>query len=105
MVPTDAHSLAEKYTCDSSLRTYMFSENKCCYFTGVTMEGFPDDCNDVQYCEWAKVDGKVKSADVEEALELFNEQVKILKEHIFVKRTQNTHYNQECQRKLSTFLL
>ena len=46
--------------------------------------------------EWAKVDGKVKkvvkSVDVE-AIELFNEQVKIQKVHIFVKRTQNTHYN------------
>ena len=35
----------------------------------------------------------VKSVDVEEAIELFNEQVKILKEHIFVKRIQNTHSN------------
>ena len=44
-----------------------------------------------------KLDGKVKkvvkSVDVEEAIELFNEQVKILKEHIFVKRTQNKHDN------------
>ena len=44
-----------------------------------------------------RVDGKVKkivkSVDVEEAIELYNEQVKILKTHIFVKRTQNTHYN------------
>ena len=100
MVPMDPHSLAEKHICDSSSRTFMFSENKCCYFTGVTMEGFPDDWDNVEYCKWAKVDGKVKkvvkSVDVEEALELFNEQVKILKEHIFVKRTQNTHCNQEC---------
>ena len=97
MVPTDPHSLAEKYTCDSSLRTCMFSENECCYFTGVTVEEFPDGCDDVEYYEWAKVDGRVKkvvkSVDVEEAIELFNEQVKILKAHIFVKRTQNTHYN------------
>ena len=75
----------------------MFSENECCYLTGVTMEEFPDDCNDVEYYEWAKVDGKVKkvvkSVDVEEAIELFNKQVKILKAHIFVKRTKNTHYN------------
>ena len=45
----------------------------------------------------AKVDRKVKkvvkSVDVEEAIELFDEQVKILKAHIFVKRTQNTHSN------------
>ena len=53
------HLLAEKYTCDSSSRTCMFSENECCYFTGVTMEDFLDDCNDVEYCEWAKVDAKV----------------------------------------------
>ena len=97
MVSTDPHSLAEKYTCNSSSRTCMFSENEYCYFTGVTMEEFPDDCDDVQYYEWAKVDEivekVVKSVDVEEAIELFNEHVKILKAHIFVKRTQNTHYN------------
>ena len=91
MVPTDPHSLAEKYTSDSSSRTCMFSENECCYFTGVAMEQFPDDCDDVEYYEWAKVDGKLKkivmSLDVEEAIELFNELVKI-----FVKRAQNTHY-------------
>ena len=69
----------------------MFSEIECCYFTGVIMEEFPDDCNSVEYYEWAKVDRKVKkvvkSVDVEEAAELFNKQVKILKAHIFVKRT------------------
>ena len=97
MMPTDPHSLAEKYTCDSSSRTCMFSENECCYFTGVTMEEFPYDCDDVEYYEWAKADGKVKkvvkSVEVEEATELFIEQVKILIAHIFVKRTQNTNYN------------
>ena len=96
MVLTDPNLLAEKYTCGSSSRTCMFSENECCYFTGVTMAKFPDDCDEVEYYEWAKVDGKVKkvvrSVDVEEAIELFNEQIKILKVHIFVK-IQNTHYN------------
>ena len=97
MVPTDPHSLAEKYTCDSSSRICMFSENECCYFTRVTMEEFPDDCDDVEYYEWTKIDRKVKKfvESVEEAIELFNEQVKILKVHLFGKRkTQNTHYNQ-----------
>ena len=81
----------------NSSRTCMFSVNECCYFTGVTMEEFPDDCDSVEYYEWAKVGRKVKkvvkSVDLEEAVDLFNEQVKILKAHIFVKRTQNTHYN------------
>ena len=94
MVPADPHSLAEIYTCDSSSRTCMFSENERCYFTDVTMEEFLDDQVNVEYYEWTKVDGKVKkvfkSVDVEEVIELFNEQVKILKAHIFVKRTQNT---------------
>ena len=106
MVSTDPHSLAEKYTYDSSSRTCTFSENECCYFTGVTMEECPDDCNKVQYFEWAKVDGKVKkvvkSADVEEAIELSNEQVKILKAHISVKRTQNTHYYNWLKENLKT---
>ena len=97
MVPMDPHSLAEKYTCDSSSRTCMFSKNECCYFTGVKMEEFPVDCDDVEYYEWVKIDGKVKkvvkSVDIEEAIELFNEQVRTLKDLIFVKRTQNIYDN------------
>ena len=77
METTDPHSLTEKCTCDSSSRTCMFSENECCYFTGVTMEEFPDDCDNVEYYERAKVDGQVKQAvksvDLEEDIELFNE--------------------------------
>ena len=75
----------------------MFSENECCNFTGVTIEEFLDDCDNVEYYEWVKVGGKVKKVvklvEVEEAIELFNEQVKILKGNILVKRTQNTPYN------------
>ena len=62
------------------------------------MEEFPDECDDVEYYEWAKVDENVKkvvkSVDIEEAIEFFNEQVETLKAHVFVKRIQNTHYNQ-----------
>ena len=98
MVPADPHLLAEKYTCISSSSSNMFSENKCCYFTSVIMEEFLDDYDDVECYEWAAiVDGKVKIVvklvDVEQAMELFNEPIKILKVHIFVKRTRNTHYN------------
>ena len=61
------------------------------------MEEFPDNWDDVEYYEWGKVRRTVKkiikSDDAEEVNELFNEQVKILKWHIFVKRTENTHYN------------
>ena len=61
------------------------------------MEEFLNDYDDAEYYEWDKVGGKVKevvkSVDVEEAIELFNEQVKILKAHISVKEN-NTHYNQ-----------
>ena len=42
MVPTDPRSLAEKYTCDSSSKAH-----ECSYLTSVTMEEFPDDCDDV----------------------------------------------------------
>ena len=97
MVPADPHSLPEEYACNSSSRTCVFSENECCYFTGVTMEEFPDGSDNAEYYELAKVDGKVKkvvkSVEVEEVIELFNEQVKILNSHICVKRIQNTHYN------------
>ena len=51
MASTDPHSLAEEYTGDSSSRTCTFSENECCYFTGVKMKEFLNDCNEVQYYE------------------------------------------------------
>ena len=61
------------------------------------MEEFLNDYDDAEYYKWDKVGGKVKevvkSVDVEKAIELFNEQVKILKAHISVKEN-NTHYNQ-----------
>ena len=48
-----------------------------------------------------KVDRKVKkvikSVDVEEATELFNEQVKVLKAHIFVKK--NTKYSLQLAKR------
>ena len=97
MVPMDPHSIAEKYTYNFPSTTCMFSENECSYFTGVTVEEFPDDLEDVEYYKWAKVDRRVKkvvrSVDIEEAIELFNEQVKYLKAHNFVKRIQNSCYN------------
>ena len=96
MVPTDPHLSAEKYTCNSSSKTCMFSKNECCYFTGVTTKEFPDDYDDVWYYEQARVDRKVKqvvkSVDAPEAIELFNEQVQIMEPHIFIKRTRNAHY-------------
>ena len=75
----------------------MFLENKCCYFTGVTMEEFRMIARMQSIRSITKLDGKVKkvvkSVDVEEAIGLFNEQVKILKEHILVKITQNKDDN------------
>ena len=74
----------------------MSSENGFYYFTGVAMEEFSNDCDDVGYYEQAKVDGKIRkvvgSVDVEDPVD-FNELVKILKTDIFVKRAQNTHNN------------
>ena len=56
------------------------------------MEEFLDGCDDVEYYKWAKIDGKVKkvvqSVEVE-AVELFNDQVNILKAHI----KKNTKYS------------
>ena len=53
-----------------------------------------------------KVKKVVKSIDIEEAIELFNEQVKILKVHFFVKRTQNSHYNRPKENvRLNEFII
>ena len=45
------------------------------------MEEFPNYCNDVEYYEWAKVDGRVKktvkSVDIEKAIEFQHVKSKI----------------------------
>ena len=74
------------------------------------MKEFPDVCDDAEYYDWAKVDGQVKkfvkSVGVGKVIELFNEQVKILKAHIIVKRTQNTNYNRQKENlKTNEFII
>ena len=112
LVPTDPHSLVEAYSCQSSSKDCMYSLCEDCNITDLSEDDFlgggslnsDDDGDDVEkkefnieYYEWTKVDGKVKkvlsSVDIEDAIALFNDHMKVLKAHIFVKRTQNTTYN------------
>jgi len=75
----------------------MSSDCEKCYFTGICQGDFKEKEEDVKYSCWTKEDGKVtkvvKSISIKQAIELFEEHVKTLKNHIFIKRVQNRKYN------------
>ena len=88
MVPTDPHSLAEKYTCDSEKYTckilYVFRKRMLLLYW-CDNGGVSGWLWHVEYYAWAKVDGKVKkvveSVGVEEAIKLVNYNLKTNKIH------------------------
>ena len=96
-VPKDPHSIVETYSCDSSQKDCMSSDCDECYFTGICQGDFKENNEDVKYSCWTKKDGKVskvvKIISTNEAIDLFEEHVKIFKNHIFIKRVQNRKYN------------
>ena len=95
---SNIHSLVESYSCNSSSKACMYSDCEVCYDTGLGVEDFTDDCTEIQFYQWKRVDKKVQKVESvlppDEFLSLFNEEVKVLKKHIYIKRQQHATYNQ-----------
>ena len=57
-----------------------------------------EDIDEVKYYSWTKVDQRISkitaAVSFEDAVALMKNQLKLLKEHVFVKRVQNVAYNQ-----------
>ena len=95
---SNIHSLIESYSCNSSSKACMYSDCEVCYDTGLGVEDFTDDCTEIQFYQWKRVDKKVQKVESvlppDEFLSLFNEEFKVLKKHIYIKRQQHATYNQ-----------
>ena len=95
---SNIHSLVESYSCNSSSKACMYSDCEVCYDTGLGVEDFTDDCTEIQFYQWKHMDKNVQKVESvlppDEFLSLFNEEVKVLKKHIYIKRQQHANYNQ-----------
>ena len=96
-IQTNIHSLVEAYSCDSSSKSCMYSTCDECCDTGLKVEYFKDDSTEIQFYQWKEVDKKVQKIDSilppDDLITLFDEEVRILKNHIFIKRRQHAAYN------------
>ena len=70
---------------------------KKCYSNSESSE-YDEEPDEVNYFFWTKIDKRITKAKYsvgfDDAVVLMKEQLKVLKEHIYVKRVQNSAYNQ-----------
>ena len=61
--------------------------------TRLNITHFRDEEADIYFYQWKRVDKKFQKLEVslapEEAIKLFNDEIKVLKQHIFIKRHQH----------------
>ena len=95
-LPSNPHDLVEKFSCDSSKRECMYTYKCDVCNVCICADNF-ERFNECYFYNWQKVDGKVRktclTASHRELFNMFNTQMPVLKKHIFVKREQNTFYN------------
>ena len=94
---SNAHSLVETYSCDSSLESCMNSVCEGCHKSGLTIQDFTNEDDGVVFYKWKRIDNKIQKVEMSlsprEACKYFDEEIRILKRHIFVKRQQHAFYN------------
>ena len=95
-LPTNPHDLLEKFSCDSSNRKCMYTNECDICSVAVNVDDFKRS-DERSFYKWEKVNGKVVKSSVilshHNLVDTFNAEVKILKKHIFIKRNQNAFYN------------
>ena len=91
------HSLVETYSCDTASENCINSVCMNCRETRLKVEDFDDEDDAVVFYKWKRVDNKVQKIEMSlspvEACTCFDEEVRVLKRHIFVKRQQHAFYN------------
>lgn len=112
-LPTDPHDLVEKFACDLNIKKCALNECESCSYENFDFgskkdhsnsdsfesveEAGDDDEDEVKYLSWKKIEKRITKATLavtfEDAVVAMKEQVKVLKEHIYVKRVQNEAYN------------
>ena len=89
-IQTNTHTLVKAYSCDSSSKSCMYSTCDESCDTGLKVEYFKDDNTEIQFYQWKEVDKKVQKIDSilppDDLITLLYEEVRVLKNHIFIKR-------------------
>ena len=89
-IQTNTHTLVKAYSCDSSSKSCMYSTCDESCDTGLKVEYFKDDNTEIQFYQWKEVGKKVQKIDSilppDDLITLLYEEVRVLKNHIFIKR-------------------
>ena len=110
-LPTNPHDLVEKFACNLEVRDCVFNHCESCCSSVLDFGPKKIDSNassktsdeqieddEVTYFSWTKIDERITKATFtvlfDDTVTMMKNQIKVLKEHISVKRTQNTAYNE-----------
>ena len=64
LIETNAHSLVEAFSCDSSSKECMYSTCEKCYDTRLKITDFRDEEADIHFYQWKRVDKKLQKIEV-----------------------------------------
>ena len=64
LTETNAHSLVEAFSCDSSSKECMYSTCEKCYDTRLKITDFRDEEADIHFYQWKRVDKKLQKIEV-----------------------------------------
>ena len=99
-LPTDPHSIVEKFSCDSASEKCTNSKCRECESSQadeIIPHTIDKEKDKVVFHEWKKVDKRVQKVavtiDKNEIMSRFNDHAKTLKRDIYVKGIQNTKLN------------
>ena len=109
-LPTNPHDLVEKFACNLEDKACAMDRCLTCCAAEINLGKRKENQNsssidascestdesnyddEVSYFTWKKVEQRIKSrrtVSFDDVVETFNDQIKILKQHIFIKRVQN----------------
>ena len=110
-LPKNPHNLVEKFACNLEVRDCVFNHCESCCSSVLNFGPKKIDLNassetsdeeiddeEVTYFSWTKTDERITKATFtvpfDDAVTMMKNQIKVLKEHIYVKRIQNTAYKE-----------
>ena len=89
--------MVDANSCDSSSNSCLYSACDECCDASLKVEKFKDDYTEIQRYQWKRVDKKVQKVESilppDDLITLFDEEVRVFKKHIFIKRQQIVAYN------------
>ena len=90
-------SSIEKFSCNTQSTKCMHSTFVNCSNLELNMDDFHNNEETITFHQWVRFDNKIQKSEIElpcdEICQKFNNDIKVLKKHIYVKRQEHACYN------------